>query len=398
MGQTMRNVVVAGVGMTQIGSFPDGTTRGLAELAVAEALTDAGVAASEIGFVAYANAAAGILTGQESVRGEVVLRYTGLAGKPIINVENACASGSSAFHLAWLQVASGMCDVALAVGAEKMTHPDRSAPLRAMLGGTDLSELDELREKFGGTDDRPIFMDIYAAAARTYMTSTGATQADFAAVAAKSHDYAALNPKAQFRKRFSIDQILAARPIIDPLTLPMCSPIGDGAAAIILVSEAVARRNGVTPIFVKASAIATGKPDEPEATPAAKRAAVAAYEFAGVSPGDLDVVELHDATAPAELSLYEDILLCRPAEGLALFRSGATGPGGRTCVNTSGGLVSRGHPVGATGCAQLVELTEQLRGRSGPRQKDGARVALAQNGGGYIKNDAAVAVVTILST
>lgn len=393
----MRNVVVAGVGMTQIGNFPDATTRGLAEVAVAEALQDAGVVSSQIGFVAYANAAAGILTGQESIRGEVALRHTGLAGKPIINVENACASGSSAFHLAWVQVASGMCDVALAIGAEKMSHPDKSAPLTAMLGGTDLFELDALREKVGGAADRPIFMDIYAAAAQRYMTTTGATQADFAAVAVKSHDYAALNPKAQFRKRFSVEQILAARPIIHPLTLPMCSPIGDGAAAVILMSEAMARKTGAAPIFVKASVVATGKPDEEEAVSAATRAAVAAYEIAGISPGDIDIVELHDATAPAEMSLYEDILLCQRHEGLTLFRSGATGPGGRTPVNTSGGLMSRGHPVGATGCAQIVELTEQLRGQSGPRQKDNARVALAENGGGYIKNDAAVAVVTILS-
>lgn len=393
----MRQVVVAGVGMTPFGMFVERGTRAMAEQAVSLALANAGITPDEIEFVAYANAASGTVEGQHCIRGEVALRKTGLLGKPIVNVENACASGSSAVHLAWLQVASGLCEAALAIGTEKLSHPDKGRVLAGMSAGADLGEIADMRARLGGGEDRSIFMDIYADLAERYMSASGATREDFARVAVKSRHAAALNPRAQFRKEVTLQEVLASRKIAGPLSLMMCSPIGDGAAAIIVTSESFARRHGVQrPILVRASAVTSGTADKVGPT-AAARAAQRAYADAGIGPEDIDVLEVHDATASAEIALLEDIGICAPGGGPELIRSGATGLNGRKAVNSSGGLLSRGHPIGATGCAQIVELVEQLREDSGPRQREGARVALAENGGGYMGNDAAAAVVTILS-
>jgi acetyl-CoA acyltransferase len=392
----MRTVVVAGVGMTPFGYFLEHGIRDLAGAATAEALADASTAPSEVGFIAFSNAAGGLMTGQECIRGEAALRYTGLLGAPMVNVENACASGSSAFHLAWLQVASGQCDVALAVGAEKLSHPDKSVAFGVMSAGTDLTELPGLKERWGSAPDRTVFMDIYARMARDFMERTGATKEDFARVAVKSHRAAALNAKAQFRKEVSVEQVLGSREIADPLHLMMCSPIGDGAAALVLMTEQAAERKGLDTVRVRASVLATGLGDV-DGPSAAHRAAYRAYEMSTIGPQDLHVVEVHDATASAELALYEDLGLCRHGEAVPFLRSGATELGGSVPVNAGGGLMSRGHPIGATGCAQLVELVDQLRHRAGPRQREGAQTAMAENGGGWLGRDAAVAVVTILS-
>jgi acetyl-CoA acetyltransferase len=331
-----------------------------------------------------------------------------------VNVENACASASSAFYLACLAVGSGAVEVALAVGSEKLTHEDRSRSFAAIGTAVDQLQLAELRqwassgsagsplpeqaEQAGqeGGGKRSFFMDIYAASSRAYMKSSGATREDFAQVAVKSHRHAALNPYAQYRTEVTVDDVLASREIAPPLTLLMCSPIGDGAAALVVCSPGMARRLGAE-VRVRACALVSGRDRGPGEPGAVERAAEAAYEQAGLGPGDLDVVELHDAAAPAELITYEELGLCGEGEGPALLTSGATALGGKIPVNLSGGLLSKGHPIGATGCGQLVELADQLRGRCGPRQAAGARVALAQNGGGFLGTDAAAMVVTVLS-
>jgi len=420
----MREVYVAGAAMTRFGKFPDTTIRALAEEATHGALDDAGVTAADIGMVFFSNAVAGILTNQEMIRGQVALRYTGLLGVPMVNVENACASASSAFYLACMAVRSGAVDVALAVGSEKLTHEDRSRSFAAIGTAVDQLQLAELQQwassgsagsplpeqadswpaETGGDaksgqagGKRSFFMDVYAASSRAYMKSSGATREDFAQVAVKSHRHAALNPYAQYRTEVTAEDVLASREIAPPLTLLMCSPIGDGAAALVVCSPEVARRLGAG-VRVRACALVSGRDRGPGEPGAVERAAHAAYEQAGVGPGDLDVVELHDAAAPAELITYEELSLCGEGEGPALLASGSTALGGRIPVNPSGGLLSKGHPIGATGCAQLVELTQQLRGRCGQRQVAGARVALAQNGGGFLGTDAAAMVVTVLST
>lgn len=393
----MRDVVIAGVGMTPFGKFPERGMRSLAEEAVRDALADAGIAATEPGIVMFGNAAAGLMTGQEMIRGEAALRHTGLLGLPVMNVENACASGSSAFHLAWLAVASGEVDVAVAVGAEKLVHADKGRAFAAIGTAVDLEGMEEfgdLADPAGGRS-RSFFMDVYARSAREYMEATGAAPRDFADVAVKNHHHGALNPKAQYRDEVSADQVLASREISAPLTLLMCSPIGDGAAALVLSTPEYAKRVGADAIRILACSVTTSL--DGRGTSAPQRAADLAYARAGVAPTDLDVVELHDATAAAELPIYEEIGLCAAGDGVELLRSGATTLGGRIPVNTSGGLLSKGHPVGATGAAQLVELADQLRGRAGARQVDGARVALAENAGGHLGGGPAVAVVTILA-
>jgi acetyl-CoA acyltransferase len=412
----MSEALIVGAAMTRFGKFPDCTIRSLAEEAVSEALRDAGIGADAVQMVFFSNATAGILHGQEMIRGQVALRHTGLLGVPIVNVENACASASTAFHLACMAVRSGSVDVALAVGSEKLTHEDKQRSFAAIGTAVDMLQLRELRELVraphpvaagspapvqaeaaGG--NRSFFMDIYASMSRAYMERSGATARDLAEVAVKSHRNAALNPKAQFRTEVSVEEVLASREISAPLTLLMCSPIGDGAAAVVVCSEEYARRLGAAaPLRVRACDLVSGTDRSAGQPGAVERAAQLAYEHAGLGPEDLDVVEVHDAAAPAELMCYEELGLCPPGEGPRLLASGDTALGGRLPVNPSGGLLSKGHPIGATGCGQLVELIDQLRGRCGPRQVEGARVALAENGGGFLGTDAAAMVVTILST
>jgi acetyl-CoA acetyltransferase len=241
-------------------------------------------------------------------------------------------------------------------------------------------------------------MDLYSDLARRFMARTGVTAEDFARVAVKSRQHGLLNPKAQFHQDVTIHDVMASKMISDPLTLMMCSPIGDGGAALVVCSEAYARKKGLEGVQIRASVVRSGQGGGEGVKPVAQVAAEAAYEAAGVSPQDLHVVELHDAAAPAELILYEQLGLVKHAsEGKALLASGKTAVGGYVPVNPSGGLMSKGHPIGATGAAQLVELADQLRGRCGKRQREGARVALAENGGGWVGDDAASAVVTILS-
>lgn len=389
----MRDVIVSGIGMTGFGKFLDRNLKSLSEEAVAAALRDAGISPATVDQVIFANAAAGVVTGQEMIRGEASLRNTGLDGKPMFNVENACASASTGFHLGWLMIASGQAECVLVIGCEKLTHADKAVSFGAFARAVDLEEpLPEGYRAGSGS----LFMDLYANKARHWMERTGGTPEDFARVVVKSRHAASLNPVAQFRNETSIGEVLGSRMISDPLTLFMCSSIGDGAAAIVLTSPELAARLDTPDIRVRASAVisasATGA-TEPVAVGASRKA----YDIAGIGPEDLDVVELHDASAPAELIHYENLGLCPPGEAVALIRSGVTAIGGRMPVNPSGGLLSRGHPIGATGAAQIIELVQHLRGTAGARQREGARVALAENNGGQLAGDSAIAAVTILS-
>jgi acetyl-CoA acyltransferase len=423
----MRDVYIAGAGMTAFGKFMDSTVRKLAEEATAEALRDAQATPGDIEMAFFSNATAGILTGQEMIRGQVALRNTGVLGVPIVNVENACASASSAFYLAHMAVASGHVDIALAIGSEKLTHPDKMRSFAAIGTAVDLDNLAAAREALtrtllgigsaaGSAAGSPMpvgaevapekksdgggkspFMDVYAAMTRHYMEQSGATPEDFARIAVKNQGNGKLNPKAQYGGDLTVDEVMSSRQISGPLTLLMCSPIGDGAAAIVLCSEDAARRLGAETVRVRATALVSGRDRTPDEPGAVERAVAKAYDMAGVGPEDLNVLEVHDAAAPAELMIYEELGLCGPGEGPKLLASGETALGGRVPVNPSGGLLAKGHPIGATGCAQLVELADQLRGRCGARQVEGAQVALAENGGGFLGTDPAAIVITVLS-
>lgn len=399
-------VKLAGVGMTRFGKYSDRGVRSLAEEAVGDALKDAGVGPKDIEAVFFSNAIAGLITGQEMIRGQVALRNTGILGVPLFNVENACASASSAFNLAWMAVMSGLYDVTLAVGAEKMTHPDKSLTFRAIGTAIDLDQARELRARLSqgsakeadGAEKKSFFMDIYATNTREYMKVSSATAETFADIAVKSHAFAALNPKAQYREKVTREEVLGSRIVSPPLTVLMCSPIGDGAAAAVLMSERYAKKIGLKqPIDIRASVLMSGRDRAPDEPSALERVVKRAYEVAGVGPEDLDVIEVHDAAAPAELMAYEDLGLCKKGEGPTLLRSGATNLGGKHVVNTSGGLLSKGHPIGATGIAMIVEIADQLRGRCGARQVNGAKVGLTENGGGFLGRDAAAMSIHILS-
>jgi acetyl-CoA acyltransferase len=415
----MRDVLVAGAGMTAFGKFMDRSVRSLAEEATAEALADAGAAPSEVDAAFFSNATAGVLTGQEMIRGQSALRHTGVLGVPIVNVENACASASSAFWLAWMAVASGAAEIALAIGAEKLTHSDKARSFAAIGTAVDLEELgapvrDPLARTLlagsplpaaadadpgapGRGAGRSPFMDIYAQMTRQYMDRSGATPADFARVVVKNQGNGKLNPKAQYGADLTVEEVLASREISPPLTLLMCSPVSDGGAALVLCSERAAARLGADTVRVRATVLVSGRDRGPDDDGAVERAVRRAYDAAGVGPDDLDVVEVHDAAAPAELMVYEELGLCAAGDGPKLLASGETALGGRVPVNPSGGLLSKGHPIGATGCGQLVELADQLRGRCGVRQVRGAQVALAENGGGFLGTDPAAVVITVLS-
>lgn len=382
--------VIAGTGITQFGTFVDTPLRRLASEAADRALDDAGVDGDQIGLVLFGNAAAGLITGQEMIRAHTALGLSRVAGRPMISVENACASSSSAFHLAVLAVASGGYDTVLVVGAEKMTSADRTRAGKALTAALDVERAADAVD----TGDGPVFMETYAAEARAYMRRSGATARDLAAVAVKNLHNGSLNPIAQHRREMSVDDVLAARMIVDPLTRPMCSSIGDGAAAVVVTRPDAAGLGASLAVRVLASAVGAARAGD--AGDVVLRTARAAYEQAGVDPSDVDLCEVHDAAAPAELVIAEELGLALAGEGVSLIRSGDAAIGGRIPINPSGGLIARGHPLGATGVAQIVELTEQLRGRAAIRQVAGARIALAENAGGSLGNGPAACSVTIL--
>jgi acetyl-CoA acetyltransferase len=309
-------------------------------------------------------------------------------------------------------VSAGLYEVVLALGIEKLYHPDKRKSFSAFSGAVDVEAMAEILERLrqaaksggaekaasGAGEKRSMFMDIYAIAARAHMKRYGTTVEQFAGVSAKNSYHGSLNPRAQFRDALSVEEVLAAPMIAEPLTRPMCSPIGDGAAAAVVVSERKARQLGIrNPVRVVSSVLHSGWDHGPDEPGTVEICAHDAYEEAGIGPGELNVVECHDASAPAEIMEYESLGLCAPGEGGKLIDSGDTRLGGSVPVNTSGGLLRKGHPVGATGVAQIVELTEQLQGRAGARQVEGAKVGLAQNGGGTIGTDAAAMCVTVLT-
>lgn len=391
----MIDVRVVGVGMTPFGKYPERSLRTMAREAVDAALADAGLRGDEIEAVFVANVFAASMQGQESVRGQVWLDGTALAGVPVFNVENACASGSTALSLARTAIAAGEAENVLVLGVEKMTHPDKARALKVMEGAMDQERLPELRRALGLDEaNGSPFMQVYANYARDYMERSGATAEDFARVASKSSANGVLNPRAQFRKFLSPEEILAGRHIAGPLTVPMCAPIGDGAAAAVLTG---AVRGSALPRSVQllSSAIGAGVRgrDDRLIADTAKRA----FERAGVSPKDVDVLEVHDAAAPAEMIVIEELGLVGKGDAVGLVRAGETALGGKLPINPSGGLVSKGHPLGATGLAQIFELVEQLRGEAGERQVHGARIAVAENAGGYLGPEAAAAAVSVLA-
>lgn len=401
------DVFIAGVSMTAFGKRPNDSVKALTAEAVTAALADADATVADIQAAWFSNTRQPMLEGQNTVRGQIALRPLGLTGIPVVNVENACASGSTALLQAihWLRAGAG--DIALVVGAEKMVFPDRPEQVAtAFAGGTDIHDRAGILayiEAMGGENPGPgrsLFMDLYAAQARAHMARHGTTQADLARLAAKNHTSARDNPLSQYRTPMTVDQVLADKPVVFPFTRAMCAPVSDGAAAVILCSAAGLAKLGAASraVRVRGCALVSAGDRAPSdlVNHIGRRAAFAAYEQAGLDPADIDVAEVHDATSYAELQQIENLGLAEPGTVGARAATGDFTLGGRTPVNPSGGLVAKGHPVGATGLAQIFELTTQLRGEAGPRQVGNARIAVAENGGGFLGVEEAATVVTVL--
>lgn len=459
----MRNTYIVGVHTLKFGKYLNHSIKDLSRESVSGALEDAGLNIADIQSVWFSNSGWGQL-GQICIRGEVALRPMGIDCIPITNVENACAGGSTALHHAWLDVASGLYDISLAMGAEKLYHPNRFAVFAGFLGGIDVeqcvsfveqltslglsdseraqmesiratyrlekkpsrtrkslrSQIKDMRDglkvalylgEILGYDtvrklakvaggDHSTFMDIYGYVARQHMKHYGSTIEQLATIASKNHFNSTLNPNAQYRFAVSVEQVIADRNVSWPLTRAMCAPIGDGSAAAIVCSEDVVRRCGLTnrAVRIRASILGTGRhrPMNIEEIEIGERLARKAYEYAGVGPQDIHLAEVHDATAFGELRQAENLGFCPKGEGGLLAMSGATRIDGRIPINTSGGLISRGHPIGASGLAQIHELVTQLRGLADKRQVGSPRLALAENGGGALGTEEAAMCIHIL--
>lgn len=377
---------VAGAGMIRFGKYPaDVTLETMGADAARAALSDAGAAAADIDAVYVGHVFGGPVAGQR------IATRIGLAGKPVTNHENYCSSGATALREAWIAIGAGIYDVALVIGVEKMT--DRVS------GGLqpDRNDLD------AGVGF--IFAAGHGMSARRYMEDHGATREQIAAVAVKNHQHSVGNPYAQYQREVPLEAVLGARPIAEPLGLLDCSPISDGAAAVIVASPAGLRRLGmstagaprVAGCGLVSGSVQAGLPDVNEED-VSWRAGQEAYRLAGIGPEDIDLVEMHDCFTIAEIVRLEGLGVLPRGEGARLTEAGHTSIGGELPVNASGGLLSRGHPVGATGVAQICELFWQLTDRADGRQVADAKVGLAYCKGGSVSGTDGASVTTIVLT
>ncbi|MGD0229738.1 MAG: thiolase family protein [Syntrophorhabdales bacterium] len=366
----MRDVCIIGGATTVFGKFPERTPEGLGGAAVLAAMKDAGIRPKDVQFASCGTVYSGFCTGQR------VFKEVGITEIEILNVENACASGASSVRESWLRIATGQCDIAVAAGVESMT----TSPVAGKLIPPPADDLDG---QLGLSV--PMF---FAMLMKRHMHQHGTTMEQFARISVKNHHNGCLNPYSQFQQELTVEQILASRMICAPITLLQCCPNSDGAAAVVMCSKEIAARYTARPMHVAGSSLRSGdylhRWGDATFSDMSHNAAFQAYEMAGCGPDDIDLIELHDAFAVSELMHYEDLGLCKKGEGGMLIDSGATSLDGKIPVNPSGGLLSKGHPLGATGVAQVVEAWHQLRGMAGSHQVKNARVALTHVLGGYV--------------
>jgi acetyl-CoA acetyltransferase len=444
----------------------DKSIKDLAAFTVLPCLKDAGLEKKEIQALCFSNSGWGYGKGQDCIRAQVALRPIGIEAIPMTNVENACAGGSTAFHHAWLGVSSGLYDITMAVGSEKLYDPNKMKVFAGFLSGLDIENISEiianisvygmseqdkkdmhehvkkyahlaktgkkskkkkatikdkiqeykdmftvyirLRDCVGPetvkemrklfTGDHSPFMDVYGFAARQHMKKYGSTIEQLALIASKNHFHSSLNPNAQYNFTVTPEQVLADRMVTWPLTRAMCAPIGDGAASAILCDGETVKRLGLMSqaVKVRASVLGSGRERSFDDIDIGERLSKIAYEKSGLGPKDVHFAEVHDASAYGELHQAEALGFCKEGEGGILAESGATKIGGKIPINVSGGLESRGHPIGASGLAQIHELVTQLRGRAGSRQVQGAKIGLAENGGGALGQEEAAMCIHIL--
>ncbi|MBZ9781402.1 thiolase family protein [Pseudomonas sp. REP124] len=379
----MTSMHVMGGAMTRFGKHPGVKAPELAQQAILAAVADAGVELKDIQAIYCANVLGGMILGQ------VILRDLGLAGIPVYNIENACASGATAVHLARHALLADQYDTVLVFGIEQLTQ---------LGGGTiPMQRNDEKTDLFAQAG--MVLPAIYAMRGTRFLHERDAQPADLAAIAVKNRYHGSLNEFAQQQTTVTLEEVLASRMIADPLTLLQCCPSQvDGAAALVLSKRAGPHAKDVRVLgSTVVSGLAEGARDDILDAEITARAARQAYEQAGIDPRDIGVVELHDAFTIAELIYYEALGLAAHGEAVSLLKSGATQIGGRVAVNPSGGLLAKGHPLGATGVAQMVELMWQLQGRAGKRQSNAPRIGVAQcTGGGIAGVDHAASSVHVL--
>jgi acetyl-CoA acetyltransferase len=388
---SLREVVVVGIGETKFGKHTGRSITDIGAEACIKAIKDAGVGHKQLQVATGAFACQwDAPSGQYFALPQIVLRELGVTGIPITRIECGCATGSAAFRDIWYRIASGEYDVGLAFGLEQMNVADSSSILTQIA--------DHVPERDG--DFGLTAAGIYGLMARRMMAQHGVTREQLAKVVVKNRRFGARNPLAQFGQEVSVDEVLGARMISDPLTLYMCCGRGDGAAAAVLMDAGTARRNGTRHVRVAANVLTSGSyPDDRDFVTfdGDVRAAAQAYEMAGIGPEDLDLAEIHDSFAPAEIKHYGDLGFCARGEGGQFLDEGNSDMGGKIVVNTSGGLLSKGHVIGATGLSQIGELVKQLRGSAGDRQIEGARVGLQHNSGGYVHTEFCSCAINILT-
>jgi len=376
----MVDVFVHGAAQVRFGRTPERSIETMGQQAVIAALGDAGIDKADIDEVCCGNVLGGMLVGQR------ILRDLGMTGIAISNVENACSSGSSALREGYWAIRSGRAETVLVIGVEKMS---------VLGGGTLPLEVTDIEVAQG-----QVMPAVYAARARRYMAETGATVDDLGRVAVKARLNGSRNPYAHFQEPVSFETIMAGRMVADPLRLNMCCPTSDGAAAVVLSGRKPAYAG--TPVRLAGTALKSGKyrtaPHDVTTGSLTKDTSRIAYEAAGIDPRDIGLCELHDAFAPAEIMYYEALGLCGRGEGASLLRNGDTAIDGRIPVNPGGGLLARGHALGATGVAQFAEAFDQMRRRAGARQVDrDVKVAVTHcTGGGISGVDHGACAVTVL--
>jgi acetyl-CoA acyltransferase len=389
----MTSSAILGAGMTAFGRHPDRSLGDLGREAALQALQDAGFEASDVEMAFVANTAGGEITGQVAVVGQVVMDRIGVRGIPVYNIDNACAGSATALNLATMAIRAGNADIVLVVGVERLYSEDRTKTYRALNGAADV---EWARTTGADLAAESVFVkEVYPRRLRVYAERYGLDPRALACIAVKNRKHAAFNPLAQYRKPITVEEVLAARVVTPPLTTLMCAPIGDGASAVVVVSAERARTHDKT-VWIRASAISMGSGSSSEGT--LRKLGDKAYAAAGLRPEDVDVAELHDATAFGELLATEELRLVERSCGATAALDGSTSLGGRIPVNTSGGLLSRGHPIAASGVAQIAEIVWQLRGEARERQVDGARVGLTEIAGGFVGGDSAAVAVHLLAS
>ncbi len=381
----MREVAIIGVGSTVFGKFPDRLPYQLGAEAARAAVQDAGITPQDVQFAYCANLYGGMVIGQ-AVLGEI-----GITDIELTNIENACAGGATALRKAWWDIASGLYDIGIVIGVESMTTSPIAGKLIPPAKGDITGEL--------GMN----MVARFALSQRRYMDMFHVSLEQIAKVSVKNHRNGCLNPYSQYRKELTIEEIVNSRPICEPITLLQCCPATDGAAAVILTSRDLAGRYTRKPVFIAASVLKSGdysfRWEDITFSDMTYKCTRSAYEMAGLGPEDVDVCELHDAFAVNELLHYVELGFCKRGEEVRLLEDGVTELGGKLPVNTSGGLLSKGHPVSASGVAQIAELVWQLRGQAGGRQVADAKVGLAHVVGGEVTGlESGAVAVHILKT